>query len=1391
MDIGAVINQQYQVIEHIGRGGMADVWSARDTRLRRMVAIKTIAAGLGSDLDPVTLFKREAHTIAQMEHPHILPIYDFGEYDNSLYIVMRYMTAGSLEDLLRGGPLAPEEVIRLGEAVGQALDYAHSNSVIHLDLKPPNILLDSSKSPYLADFGLATALDPEGRANNPGSGTLLYMAPEQMIAETLDHRADIYSFSIMLFHMFTGRLPFDGTAPLAMQQVQRGEEMPYLDDYVSNLPSDLTTVLRVGTAQDPLLRPETHMDIMQQVREILQPSGYNIMGGADLGFEGDMDSYNLPTEPYEGISDSDLLEAVDIYSRARYNWQGGQGRFLLGVTHFMLMSEYYQNAKQHGLSIDQHGYQMLLRGALEYDHELNYWWGKVNNDDRRWVCLHALRSGNAPARIRALYRLETLPDEEGTGVIPRLVAQALEIETDESAKLAALTVLGTRARLMKRKPKMQIMTEYRGRLITTMTRLGIELTTSGEWQEVVYSKDVDLLVAEQAFDGNRNIADFAARTIGKMRSLTAVTHISNQQIAGRAGALRALAFVRDEAPSLPDIVSREARFYAWITNTIRRLSENPLETVLRFALVFLAGWIGLGDHVYSYFRIVVGSLGSQRWSNSLGMGISFGVLLGLTYLLSSEISRRLKGFWPWWMRMLVAGTLGYIMATISYASYRFLFMQEPPVSIAWDEMRFAGAALVFALVASQILELRAWQSILFTILLSFLPVYATFQAYYDAQNFTILPIAVVMLLVGVFCGWRAEQLQGSPPAEASSSRFMPIFVAIIFGLVWSIAVWLYSANLYSQMLTGLGLNWDIWLWLAIASIAIGAVFAYLLKHYRYLSIGVLVSVAIFLYRAGLANQVLGRLDFGWDIWVWLALASVALGAIFAYLGGHYRYAPLGLIAVLLYRAGLYSQAEVSMGFPWDAVIWLSALSIIFGAFFSYWLKRYRYTFAAVALLSFGVVYGLLGWFFFDYSYVLPMSQPAFTVTYYSGVPLLPVTEQPIFNHESDSLANIFHITLSMYIVMALGLHMRELLTSWWNWVGAPRTARDRGAWLSLTLTYVMVMTALISVLSLFTSGQNRLWELAWGGWAFLTFVFALAAFRWAKWGARGLLISAIVLLVGAFAYDFAIMHYATMEGRWPEFLQVIPIELPFSNDIINATQIYFWAIWSVVLGVFVWGAMRRALWAGIGLVVMLVGWFVVSIFSPVMGSMAVFAITNVALVAYALSTKYQHMEEGRWPLTAQPVVPVSQLVAAPETEEAVTMETQIFTPDASPVPATQLVAMDDVLPKKVSASDMMTELDVTGEAKPMDTVQFEQDKPDLDMDTAPQIKIDTEALRTQFPTSDGPIISIGEDDIISKPAPKDPPKLKLDLGDIRNQRTVRFTEEPPKAESKDEDEAEE
>ena len=213
MRVGDQISQ-YTIVEHIGRGGMADVWSARDERLLRTVAIKTIVANLADDRAQ-TQFAHEARTIAGLEHPNILPVYDYGDFERQLYIVMRYVSGGSLLDrIIDRGWLPDEETLRIGDAVAAALERAHAAHVVHRDLKPANVLLDQFGTPYLADFGLASVIG-SGEEDPISSGTLMYMPPEQMFGQAVDHRADIYAFGIVIFQMVTGEFPQEGeTGPV-------------------------------------------------------------------------------------------------------------------------------------------------------------------------------------------------------------------------------------------------------------------------------------------------------------------------------------------------------------------------------------------------------------------------------------------------------------------------------------------------------------------------------------------------------------------------------------------------------------------------------------------------------------------------------------------------------------------------------------------------------------------------------------------------------------------------------------------------------------------------------------------------------------------------------------------------------------------------------------------------------------------------------------------------------------------------------------------------------------------------------------------------------------------------------------------------------------------------
>ncbi|NOG52584.1 MAG: hypothetical protein HND48_26400 [Chloroflexi bacterium] len=206
------------------------------------------------------------------------------------------------------------------------------------------------------------------------------------------------------------------------------------------------------------------------------------------------------------------------------------------------METAYAASDQNGLELDDLGRQMLLRGALEYGINVDHWWGALDDANRRWVCLHTVRSANAPARVRAMERLEDLPDDEPPR-IPRLIAQALQAEVDDSAKLAALHLLGKRAREhIQTAPVMPALTQTMTRVMMTVTRVEQLEAQPDEWLSTTFGPEVDLLIAEMALDpAQPKVSEAAARTVANMHSRAAVKYLADQQRAGRRGALRALA----------------------------------------------------------------------------------------------------------------------------------------------------------------------------------------------------------------------------------------------------------------------------------------------------------------------------------------------------------------------------------------------------------------------------------------------------------------------------------------------------------------------------------------------------------------------------------------------------------------------------------------------------------------------------------------------------------------------------------------------------------------------------------------------------------------------------------------------------------------------------------
>lgn len=213
----------YEILDLIGRGGMAAVYRAQQISMNRVVALKILPRHFARDETYLQRFNREVEIVAHLEHRAIVPVYDYGEEDDQPYIVMRYLAGGSVDDILRDGPLSPERIFTLVEQVGPALDYAHTKQVLHRDLKPSNVLLDETGGAFLTDFGIARIL---GENSTPTLttqgvvGTPSYMSPEQAQGKELDGRSDIYSLGVMLFEMATGRRPFEADTPYSIAVMQ-------------------------------------------------------------------------------------------------------------------------------------------------------------------------------------------------------------------------------------------------------------------------------------------------------------------------------------------------------------------------------------------------------------------------------------------------------------------------------------------------------------------------------------------------------------------------------------------------------------------------------------------------------------------------------------------------------------------------------------------------------------------------------------------------------------------------------------------------------------------------------------------------------------------------------------------------------------------------------------------------------------------------------------------------------------------------------------------------------------------------------------------------------------------------------------------------------------------
>ena len=260
---------RYEVKGELGRGGMATVYRAYDPSFEREVAIKVLPREFLHDPQFHDRFKREIKTIAALEHPAIVPVYDVGEDDGVPYFVMRYMTGGSLSNWITKGKFSIGDAARIIERISSALAYAHKRGVIHRDLKPDNILFDQNGEPFISDFGVAKfGTSTTNLTGGNVIGTPAYMSPEQAQGEKLDGRSDIYGLGVIIFQMLSGKQPYNADTPMGVVVKHLTEPVPEILKVSPDLPSETDVVIKTAMAKDPEQRYPTATHLSKAFNQV-------------------------------------------------------------------------------------------------------------------------------------------------------------------------------------------------------------------------------------------------------------------------------------------------------------------------------------------------------------------------------------------------------------------------------------------------------------------------------------------------------------------------------------------------------------------------------------------------------------------------------------------------------------------------------------------------------------------------------------------------------------------------------------------------------------------------------------------------------------------------------------------------------------------------------------------------------------------------------------------------------------------------------------------------------------------------------------------------------------------------------------------------------------------
>lgn len=345
-NLSGQVLKSYEVLEQLGTGGFGAVYKAVQPVIGREVAIKVILPEYANRPDFIRRFESEAQVVARLEHPHIVPLYDYWREPNSAYLVMRYLRGGSLRDIIdENGALDILSATQLVAQIASALSFAHRNGVVHRDLKTDNILVDDNGNYYLSDFGIAKDLTTEsGLTRDSILGTPAYLSPEQIRGEKVTAKSDIYALGILIYEALTGAKPFFDVTPATILYKQLNDPLPDLQEMRPDLPPELNQVLQRATAKQEDLRYDDTLELAREFQNIVRgvTTGKSLLGNGTVDIKSITDLGEAvlnATNPYKGLRAFQQSDSADFFGRkvlcdrlvGRFNDKHSNSNFLAVV----------------------------------------------------------------------------------------------------------------------------------------------------------------------------------------------------------------------------------------------------------------------------------------------------------------------------------------------------------------------------------------------------------------------------------------------------------------------------------------------------------------------------------------------------------------------------------------------------------------------------------------------------------------------------------------------------------------------------------------------------------------------------------------------------------------------------------------------------------------------------------------------------------------------------------------------------------------------------------------------------------------------------------------------------------------------------------------------------